>query len=494
MKWLFFIVLILLFFKNLKAQNHDYAWLMCSGFSNSPTSIITFTPSPLLTDTFYRNLGMWRTNTSMSDSSGNLLFYTNGFEIYTKNHQLMQNGNGINSGWFANNWAYQGNNISDGAFSIPHPKQKNKYYLFHVSYDSTGFGENLYSTLINMNANNGFGIVEKKNEILTSDSVCNGQLEAVKHGNGTDWWVLQPIGGSNGFRLFLVTVDTIIKMDEQYLGSNNRIHGYEGFGQASFSSNGELYARYDYENDLDIFEFDRCTGQLSNALHIPISDSSDFYGDSFGGVAFSPNNRYLYVSSRNYLYQFDLADTNIAQSMDTVAIYDSFIDTFSYESTFWGYLQTAPNGKIYGACLYTRYLHVVHQPNLGGTSCNVAQHDFFLHHYNSFLPNFPHYRTSPLSGSACDTITIVELVNSKKQNLKIYPNPAMYEITIEIEDNNLNKDYEMEILNSTGKVLFRRKMRFRTLNLNNENLVTGVYICRIITQNEILNRKFVVQK
>lgn len=239
--------------------------------------------------------------------------------------------------------------------------------------------------------------------------------------------------------------------------------------------------------------FDRCSCQLTKLLHIPITDSSDVYGDSFGGIAFSPNNRYLYVSSRNYLYQFDLMSSNIAQSIDTVAVYDSYIDTSTYKPTFWSYLQTAPDGKIYGTCLYTRYLHVINQPNIGGINCNVTQHDFFLHHYNSFLPNFPHYRTSSLSGSPCDTITTIEIVNNKDKRLKIYPNPVIRELTIEIELNNLNEDYEIEILSLTGKVLFRKKMKHRILNLNVESLITGVYICRAITENEILIQKFIVQ-
>ena len=47
-------------------------------------------------------------------------------------------------------------------------------------------------------------------------------------------------------------------------------------------------------------DFDRCTGEFSNLIHITINDSMPT-----GGCAFSPSGRFLYVSSTNYLYQFD---------------------------------------------------------------------------------------------------------------------------------------------------------------------------------------------
>ena len=80
-------------------------------------------------------------------------------------------------------------------------------------------------------------------------------------------------------------------------------------GQAIFSPDGRKYASYHpryTDNDLLIMDFDRCSGNFNNPVHVSIDDSA-----SAGGVAFSSNSRFLYLTSRNYIYQFDMNDTNI---------------------------------------------------------------------------------------------------------------------------------------------------------------------------------------
>ena len=62
--------------------------------------------------------------------------------------------------------------------------------------------------------------------------------------------------------------------------------------------------------DLDIFDFDRCTGLFSDPVNITIDDSN-----SLGGLAFSPNSRFLYVSSVLDVYQYDTEASDIASSM-----------------------------------------------------------------------------------------------------------------------------------------------------------------------------------
>lgn len=52
------------------------------------------------------------------------------------------------------------------------------------------------------------------------------------------------------------------------------------------------------------------------------------------GVAVSPNDRYLYVSSWIYMYQFDLWASNITASKDIVAVYDNVLS--GTKPTFWG--------------------------------------------------------------------------------------------------------------------------------------------------------------
>ena len=50
------------------------------------------------------------------------------------------------------------------------------------------------------------------------------------------------------------------------------------------------------------------------------------------GVAFSPIQKYFYLSSTNYVYQFVLTASNIAASKTTVAVYDGYYSLLSHHS------------------------------------------------------------------------------------------------------------------------------------------------------------------
>jgi len=429
------IVLIFLLVSShlLLAQQHDNVWLI--GQETSSSTMLSFNGGVLQIDSVSRNLPMFRTAVSVSDSLGNLIFYSNGIKINNAQYQLMENGDSLNPGQVATDNENYGYVLPNSIISSPHPVRNNMYYLFHQSttYASevAGFCENLYYTLIDMNANNGLGKVVKKNKLLASDSLCKGQLQMVKHANGRDWWIVQPMAWTNGFYTFLITSDTIELVHKQYIGNLPIGSGQEWLGQAVFSPDGSKYARYDFKNDLNIFDFDRCTGMLSNSLHIPIQDTIDAAGGTFTGVAISSSNQYLYVCSWNLLYQFDLWSSNIAASKDTVAVHDGYVGTWG--PTIFRCLKLAPDNKIY--IMSDNFnLHTIESPDSGGVSCNVQQRSvtvpYFLYPY---FPNHPHYRTPPLAGSPCDTLTSIprQVPHKPTASIKLYPNPASSQITIE---------------------------------------------------------------
>jgi hypothetical protein len=278
-----YIWLILSSFSTMaSAQKHDAYWLFGYEWNGSKSTIFNFNVSPMQKDSILRNMGMNRNCVSMSDSMGNLLFYTNSIVIHNNQHLQIENGDSLNPGPIADLFKPYGYPMTGGSIAIPHPNQANKYYLFHQSTinssASLNFAEHLYYTLIDMNANGGLGRVILKNQILASDSLGGGQLQAVKHGNNRDWWLVQTMGNCNGYYVFLVAGDSIVLHSQQYIGEPTRVVGFEVWGQAVFSPDGTKYARYDGWNDLEIFDFDRCTGYFSYPIHIPIQDSFDILG------------------------------------------------------------------------------------------------------------------------------------------------------------------------------------------------------------------------
>ncbi|WBX70564.1 hypothetical protein [Tenacibaculum retecalamus] len=72
---------------------------------------------------------------SIADENGALLFYSDGINVWTKNHELMKYSNGS----LANN--LQGNPSStQSGLIIPNPEDKNIYYIFTVGTDYVGNG------------------------------------------------------------------------------------------------------------------------------------------------------------------------------------------------------------------------------------------------------------------------------------------------------------------------------------------------------------------
>jgi hypothetical protein len=497
---------IICFAKNTSAQKHDYLWYMTAGH-NTASVKFDFNTTPYTMDTLQRNMPMTSTANTVCDTAGNLMFYTNGIWINNASHQLMQNGDSLNPSPYTDQARNIGFFVPESTTAIPHPKQPNKYYLFHQSWaPQQDFAERLYYTLIDMNANNGLGVVEKKNQILLdglADSICGGQVEVVKHANGYDWWLLHALGGSNGFHTFLITGDTIKKIRKQYVGNTNRNPGNEAIGQAVFTPDGTKYIRYDPFNKLDIFDFNRCTGRLSNPIHIEVDTS--IYG---GGLSISPSSRYLYVSLSFFVVQFDLWATDIAASMDTIAVYDG---SYTIDPLVGGHrfqlFQLAPDGKIYGNIPSSPYLHVINQPDLAGDSCDLQQHAITLPYYNGqFLPNNPHYRMAALPDSACAPsqngsgwIDEEEVVYTSTQDIKagngfrLYPNPAGQQLTIEL-DNITNTTATVFVYNALGQLVLTQEFGGSTTALDVQSLAAGAYFCQIMLSGKLYTQQFAVVK
>ena len=152
---------------------------------------------------------------------------------------------------------------------------------------------------------------------------------------------------------------------------------------------------------VQIYDFDRCTGQLSNQRTLVIKDSTGFGV----GVSVSSDSRFLYVTRSRFAYQYDLGAPDIASTETLVALWDGFMSN-NRRANFW-LSQLAPDGRIYISGSNTLYhMHYINFPNRRDSiGCQFVQHGIQLpvvHRYD--IPNFPNYRLGPLDGSPCDTL------------------------------------------------------------------------------------------
>lgn len=335
MKYLI-IVLSCLPMITLMAQKEDYIWLMGRGSNTIDSSyggtVIDFNSQPPEFYYQFREMNLSQTNASICDTNGNLLFYTNGIYIANFLHEEMENSESLNPSELTNDNYGIGLPLWQGALILPNPENHHKYYLLHepVEYGSTldipYYSDKWYYTLIDMAENNGAGRVLEKNIPIIEDTLDLGKITAVKNGNGRDWWVLSPGFNDASYNEVLLTPEGLSPATVQEVGTSIPY----GVGQSVFSPDGKIYVRYNLISFshgghlLNIYDFDRCEGLLSNHRQIPIPDSA-----FAGGVAISPNSRFLYVSSYKYIYQYDLHAESIEQSKDTIVIYDGFLAPFA---------------------------------------------------------------------------------------------------------------------------------------------------------------------
>ena len=400
----------------VKAQFHDFTWLM--GYNNAPqpvtgagTSILRFQNLELAIDSLTESLyDFYLTNISMSDQEGNLLFYCNGIDLMNAQHELMDNGEWMLQDVVAQYWKDDGYPLKQGMTSIPYPGTDNKYLLLYTNRVNTNdtmtaHSNRLFFSTVDMSLNNGMGKVIEKKENFLYDTLDLGRLVLNRHANGRDWWMIISEWNKIAFYSFLINPDGIQQTNLQQINDSTNLE-LAGAGQAVFSPDGTKYARHrivNLGNFIELYDFDRCTGVLNNfqIFEVDLPELS-ICG---GGVAFSADSRFLYIPACHYLFRIDTDAPDPEATLELIAEYDGFQSPFN--TTFYT-AQLAPDGKIYiNTSGGSDRLHVIHRPNLPGDAFQLEQHGIRLPTQNArSLPNFPNYRLGPIDGSPCDTLGI----------------------------------------------------------------------------------------
>jgi hypothetical protein len=427
------------------------------------------------------------TNGVICNRQGNILFTSNGVYVADATNDTMQNGSGLNPGNFTNDHRIPGLTLPQGNLIIPFPDDSSKYYLFHETADDRGHTYSafyLYYSVVDMSLNNGLGAVVQKNQVLLNDSLIEGRLTSCKHANGRDWWLFSPRYMNGVMYEYLITPSGI-----QGPWQKNLITQRDNwFGQAVFNPQGNKFAYYEPNGDLDILDFNRCTGDFSNQVHIDINDTA-----AGGGAAFSPSGRYLYISSQNYIYQFDVQAANINSSKILVGVYDNYY-SFGLAANF--YLSAlAPDGKIYINCGNgSAVLHKIDYPDSAGHACGFCQHCVALPGLNAFtIPNHPNYFLGADSTSLCDTITSVSnQIISPIQSFSLFPNPVRDQLYI----NHSMKEHieQVGIINSLGQyesVQFIPISNGEYLQVDLSSFASGVYYVQVKTGKQVVTKKVV---
>ncbi|MBK7094192.1 MAG: T9SS type A sorting domain-containing protein [Saprospiraceae bacterium] len=361
------------------------------------------------------------TNSSLCNSEGKILAFTNGQVIYNQFDDPIEDT--IN---YSDDWEYcndgdmnlaipSGLLTIQGAIIMPVPGNSNRFYTFYTTfgrYEPFFVQYQISYAMFEVSDDDKLGKILKKDIVMLKDSL-SGSITAISHGNGRDWWLIAPRKAGNTLHIWLIDPDGIHYQGRQ----ETDLTGLEGIGQIYGSPDGEWLSWFVSRNFNStggqhfIAKFDRCTGKIYN----PALKYVDLSNYRLGfGISFSHDSRYLFMCNRDFIYQYDLKQEDVLASETKVATYDGYKYYFPFDTIApLGYsvnfcaLGLGPDGRIYisPSSASTRMMSVIHHPYHEGESCVVKQHSLIMPTgITRGIPNFPNYRTGPLDNSPCDTL------------------------------------------------------------------------------------------
>lgn len=396
---------------------------------------------------------------SISDTIGNLLFYTNGESVWNKMNQVMQNGNGLNGNWSATQ-----------CLIVKQPLSNSLYYIFYAGACGDSAGANY--AIVDISLNSGLGSVISKNNLLFSPS--SEKFTAVKNLNGTDIWVMTRSMNPTVFKAYSLTSNGL---NLTPVSSIDSIPENCGIGQMKFSHNGLMLALANSDSSrFELFDFNPNSGVLSNQrLSQYFPHPNVFGGGITYGIEFSPNDSILYGSLNfsSILLKYDLTTTG------NPLLNYAVIGTSSGESL--GALQLALDGNIYVGREeqfgLNSFLGVIHNPN-SWNFANYSDNGLALSNYGNWsLPNF---EQSLLRNVPPLITTSFNSVNSTL-SFNAFPNPFNQEINVDATF----KFSEITVTDLYGRVIlnqhFKNANKFKT-DLN--ELPKGMYIITIASEQK----------
>ena len=280
--------------------------------------------------------------------SGSLKFYTNGGDfpyaggVWNRNHQLMPNGSMTGAGGC--------NSSIQSALILRTPDSENLHYIFTTDCQENSFTGGFRYSVVDMNMDGGLGDVVTKGVAITGST--NESLAAVRHSNGSDYWVIVHKVNTDSFYVYHINKVGIAGVVK------NKVGPFVGqyAGEISVAANGEkiaLHATF----STGLFNFDAATGTISNYIDL-------LQPSSFG--TFSPDCQLLYINDINtkQIFQFDATNTNDVAATKTLIA--------NTGASLAGALRVGPNRRIYVTKNNSQTIDVIAQPNFRGADCNYS--------------------------------------------------------------------------------------------------------------------------
>lgn len=297
---------------------------------------------------------------TISSSTGELRFYSDGTTVWDKNHDVMRGGSGL----------LGDSSSSQSALFVPNPEISYIYYLFVVSNSNNpGF----YYYTIDLSENGGLGSVVSGPVDLNNGEAFNWteRVTAIQSDKSNEFWVISATGSS--IYSYNVTRNGV---DSNVVRSNLRNSNTTQRGSLKVSPDGSKLVITDQETDCLLFDFNIETGTATNEQTL---DALNTYGAEFSQsgdrlyISTGGNNQGRFASpGPSYIYQYDLTNTSITDinnSKSTINLWNN---------GFRGALQLGPDARIYYAKSGESSLGVINAPEELGINVNYVHNGISL--------------------------------------------------------------------------------------------------------------------
>ncbi|HTN44766.1 MAG TPA: gliding motility-associated C-terminal domain-containing protein [Flavipsychrobacter sp.] len=370
MKNLIFLITLLLYSSIYSySQGEQHIWT----FGDVGIDFNTPSPTAYTTNLFPAYEGA----ASVCDANGHMQFYTNGFWVWDKNHEIMPALTGGTGGYtraispsigYPPLMSWTGAYATQATAIARRPTQPQQYYIFSLSTSGQ-----LFYSIVDMTLNNGRGdIVPNKKSIVLASGLTE-KLTVVKGCNNI--WVMARTKTGNQYKAFEIN-DTGIVTTPVLSSIGNLPPSWYQCGVIKFSPDGLKMAAacneaWNTKGGLELYDFDPHTGKLSHAILLDSSRSSAYYY----GACFSPDNSKLYATTSSFsssgtfysgkVHQFDL---NAGAANNIIASRTVIFSGNVYALDNLGDLKRAKDGKIYFGS-GQGMMHSISHPNLAGMAC-----------------------------------------------------------------------------------------------------------------------------
>lgn len=370
------ILFTLVIFKSLVglSQQERNNWFMGTylgmNFSGSAMQVIPVNTTP--------SYAPYASAVYSDPTSGQLLFYTNGSYVYNRQHQQMPNGFYIN-----------GETFGIHSVIVPHPGQKNLYYIFSSASTET----KLYYATVDMNLQGGLGDVVEKVKVL--DANTDLPFCVVKQYFDEGYWIITHTAASDEFKSFRVGKNGIQFVPvKSYAGNRSPSGARYTYGKMISNSSGDRFVfTHGWTNTLPVaeeFKFDKACGKIRliqsfNAHPLQAQETEAYPAYSSDGSKLYIS--WIYSSGQALLLQYNLKD---------LAPNGSYL-ILNQDSRYAGDLQLAPDGKIYVASsengAVTAKVGVIENPNVLGVGCSFRDKQISLANNSTlyFTEHFPEF-------------------------------------------------------------------------------------------------------